>query len=147
MSKIRTLSIFVVAALLLAALVGCESVNASFWPLDKSSNGVYGAPKRPEEVDIFITKKPPYNYKEVGIITYETFSSYNDESSVYAIMRERAAKAGVDGIIILNPQDFCSPPTFLSPYPRGYGYRYGYYDRRGIPDMFRYRASAIVKIK
>ena len=62
-------------------------------------------------------------------------------------MRERAAKAGVDGIIILNTQDFCSPSTFLSPYPRGYGYRYGYYDRRGIPDMFRYRASAIVKIK
>lgn len=127
------------------ALSGCESVNAGFWPIEKVTNGLYGAPKRPEEVDIFITKKPPYDYKEVAIITYETFSSYNDEADVYRIMRERAAQAGVDGIIILAPQQFWSSPTFLTPRPRGY--RYGFFDRPEVPDMFRYRASAIVKIK
>ena len=129
------------AALLLCA---CESANASFWPLDK--NASLGAPKDPSAVEIFITKKPPYPYKEVGIITYETFSAYNDEASVYQIMRERAAKSGVDAIIILNPQEFAGFNTFYSPYPRGRRDRY-YYDRRGIPDMFRYRAAAIVKTK
>lgn len=131
----------------LCAMCGCESVNASFWPLDKSSNGVFGTPKNPANVEVFITKKPAYNYKEVGIITFETFAAYNDEASVYQIMRERAAKAGVDAIIIMNAQEFTSASTFLSPYPRGRGSRYSYYDRRGIPDMYRYRAMAIVKTK
>jgi hypothetical protein len=130
------------------SLCSCESVNASFWAFDKSTNGIFGEPKNPSDVDLFITKKPTYNYKEVGIITYETFAAYNDEASVYQIMRERAAKAGVDAIIILNAQEFSSPPTFLSPYPRGRGGRSAYYyDRRAIPDMYRYRAMAIIKTK
>ena len=127
-----------------AALCACESANASYWPLGRNAPAQYGAPKNPEEVEIFITKKPPYQYKEVGIITYETFSAYNDEASVYQIMRERAARAGVDGIIIMNPQEFASFNAYFSPYPRSRRDRH-FYDRRGIPDMFRYRAAAIVK--
>ena len=58
--------------------------------------------------------------------------------------RERAARAGVDGIIIMNPQEFASFNAYFSPYPRSRRDRH-FYDRRGIPDMFRYRAAAIVK--
>ncbi len=147
--KIILKKIFALSCLLaLFILSGCESVNASFWAFDKSSNGIFGEPKSPKDVDIFIAKKPPYDYEEVGIITFETFSDYNNEASVYQIMRERAAKAGVDGIIILNSQEFSSASSFLHAYPRKRGYRGDYYyDRRGIPDMYRYRASAIVKTK
>ncbi len=127
-------------------LSGCESANASFWAFDKSTNGVFGAPKNPSDVEIFIAKRPSYEYKEVGIITYETFSAYNDEASVYQIMRERAAQAGVDAIIILNAHEYSSSPTFNGYYPRTKRNRRWYYDHRDENDMFRYRASAIVKV-
>ncbi len=136
-----------VCLILLAPFCGCESVNASFWAFDKSTNGVFGTPKAPSQVDLFIAKKPPYDFEEVGIITFETFSDYNNEAAVYQIMRERAAKAGVDGIIILNTQEFSSASAFLHAYPHKRGYRGDYYDRRGPDDMYRYRASAIMKIK
>ncbi len=142
-NKILQKIIALIPILSLVFLCSCESVNASFWPLDKSSNGVFGSPKKPSEVDLFITQHPPYKYKEVGIITYETFSAYNDEASVYQIMRERAAQAGVDGIIIMNAQEFRSSPAF-APYPRT---RRGHYERYAPPDMFRYRATAIMKVK
>ncbi len=142
-NKILAKAFIIISVLSLSFLCGCESVNASFWPIDKSSNGVFGKAKSPSEVEIFITKHPSYKYKEVGIITYETFSAYNDEASIYQIMRERAAQAGVDGIIIMNAQEFKSSPAF-APYPRT---RRGHYERYAPPDMFRYRATAIIKEK
>ncbi len=127
-------------------LGGCESVNASFFPLDSAQVRSYGAPKNPRDVEIFITNKPEYKYREVGILTYETFSSYNDESAVYRILRERAAKLGLDGIIVMNAQEFRSPFLYQGRRGRAYSrYRDMYfYDS---PDMFRYRAMGIVKVK
>ena len=135
---------FAAAGLLL--LGGCESANASFFPLDSAQVRSYGAPKNPQDVEIFITNKPTYKYREVGILTYETFSSYNDESAVYRILRERAAKLGLDGIIIMNAQEFRSPFLYQGRRGRAYArYRDVYfYDS---PDMFRYRAMGIVKVK
>ncbi len=136
-----------IACVLAVGFAGCESANASFFPLDKSSNGIFGAPKNPNEVELFITQKPPYKYREVGIITFETFSQYNDEADVYRIMRERAAKAGVDGLIIMNAQEFMSTSQYLGVPPRGRGRGWWYYDRYGYPDMYRYRAMAIMKVR
>ena len=136
------------AGVLGLGLAGCESANASFFPLDKSSNGVFGKPKNPDEVELFITQKPSYKYREVGIITFETFAQYSDEADVYRIMRERAAKAGVDGLIIMNAQEFVSTSQYLGvPPPRGRGRGWWYYDRYGYPDMYRYRAMAIMKVR
>lgn len=135
-----------VAAAGLSLLGGCESANASFFPLDSAQVHSYGAPKNPQDVEIFVTNKPAYKYREVGILTYETFSTYNDESAVYRILRERAAKLGLDGIIIMNAQEFRSPFLYQGRRGRAYArYRDTYfYDS---PDMFRYRAMGIVKVK
>ena len=142
-STILSKMLVLVPLLAVALMCGCEGVNASFWAIEKTPNGVYGPQKNPSEVELFITQRPSYKYKEVGIITFETFSAYNYEASIYQIMRERAAKAGVDGIIIMNAQEFRSSPAF-APYPRT---RRGHYDRYAPPDMYRYRATAIMKIK
>ncbi len=83
-------------------LSACSGVSAQYYPL---SNAISTrAARHSSEVEVFITKKPEYKYDEMGMITYETPSSYSNEPKVYNVMREKAAEIGADAIIIMDSQ-------------------------------------------
>lgn len=100
----RKLAAVFCAALAAAALSSCGSPGAEFYPLKAGGQRVFGAPKSPAEVEVFITKKPGFPYDELGMITYETSPNFADEPAVYEKLREKAAEVGADGIIIMNSQ-------------------------------------------
>jgi len=106
-SSLKFLLIFVVAVI----LSGCAS-EAKFYPLNASPE--IGAPIPTEQVELFITQKPSYPYRELGLITYTTNGSYpQNEINIFNIMRQKAASIGADGLIILNAQSSVqSYPSF-----------------------------------
>ena len=54
---------------------GCAS-EVQFYPM---SPGYAGEPVPLEDVQLFITQKPPYKYKELGMVTYNTSGGYIPE--------------------------------------------------------------------
>ncbi len=99
--KSKTLAT-ILGALCLLSLGGCLSPEASFSPL--AANFKYGAPTNPADIEVYITKKPDYNYRELGIISYNTNPSQYDEAAVIQIMKKKAAQIGATGIIVMNAQ-------------------------------------------
>lgn len=92
----------ILGALCIFALGGCLSPEASFAPL--AANFKHGVPVSPADVEVFITKKPDYKYRELGIISYNTNPNQYDEAAVIQIMKEKAAQIGATGIIVMNAQ-------------------------------------------
>ncbi len=128
-------------ALLSIAIVmtcSCSAPSASFYPLQPNAPQSYGTSKEPSAVEVFITKKPIYQYQELGMITYEALSAQSDEPAIYNILRAKAAEIGADAIIIMTPQS--SIEQFTTPI----------YDRWGAltennitRSIIKYRAMAI----
>ena len=92
--KSKTLAT-ILGALCLLTLGGCLSPEASFSPL--AANFKYGAPTNPADIEVYITKKPDYNYRELGIISYNTNPSQYDEAAVIQIMKKKAAQIACIG--------------------------------------------------
>ena len=100
-------SLVLCAALLVC---GCAS-EAQFYPMNP---GYVGEPVPVDDVQIFITQKPSYKYKELGMVTYNTGGSYpQNEIDIYQKLREKAAQIGASGVIIMNSQSAVqSFPTY-----------------------------------
>ena len=92
------------ASAFIAFMCGCSAPEASFYPMEGVAGTSFGAPKAAESIQVFVTKKPDYHYKELGIISYGTPSGYSDDPAAYRIMQEKAAQIGADAIIILDAQ-------------------------------------------
>ena len=50
--------------LAVAFLTSCGGGSVEFYPLKRGGSTVFGPPKNPSEVQIFITKKPDFPYEE-----------------------------------------------------------------------------------
>ncbi|CDE83605.1 unknown [Coraliomargarita sp. CAG:312] len=86
---------------LMLIFCGCAS-EVQFYPM---SPGYAGEPVPLEDVQLFITQKPPYKYKELGMVTYNTSGGYpQNEIDIYQKLREKAAQIGASGVIIMNSQ-------------------------------------------
>ena len=81
------------------------------------------APVSPDDVEIFITKRPSYPYAEMGVLSLEAFSD-SSSSDIYERFRVAAAKIGATGVIMLPNQ------TVINSVPR---VNYDYY---GNPIIF-----------
>ena len=122
-----------------ALLCGCSGVSPHFYPLAGNAQFA-GAPRSAESVEIFITKKPEYKYRELGMITYEIPASYSNEPEVYEAMRRKAAEIGADAIIIMDSQSSVeNMPRLTLDY---YGFPYEVSEARSY---IKYRAMAISK--
>ncbi len=125
--------------ILCTLLFACEGVSPRYYPL--SGNETQLSPRPESEVEIFITKKPDYKYKELGMITYEIPSSFSDEPLIYKEMQKKAAQIGADAIIIMDPQStIVNTSKLMLDY---YGYPIETDNPRGF---IKYRAMAISKI-
>lgn len=93
----------IAAALAALALASCGTPSANFYPLG-TGTAQNLAPIPSDKVQLFITKRPDFKYAELGMITYETPSSFSDEPRVYQIMRVKAGEIGADGLIIMDSQ-------------------------------------------
>ena len=77
-------------------LAGCAG-KVSYSPLVTVSR-----PARPaDQVEAFLTHKPPRGYQEIGILTYRAGAAEKD-TSVVRYMREKAGRLGADGILMLG---------------------------------------------
>ena len=122
-------------------LCSCAGPEAEFYPLQKGGENTFGAPKNESDVSIYITKKPDYPYRELGMITLEASPSQADEPMIYGKLRAKAASIGADGIIKMNSQSSVEQMPTLS------------YDAWGAivesnitRSVIKYRAMAIQKI-
>lgn len=93
---------FAVAFCACLFLSACGGDVAEYYPLSGAAQ--VGSPKNPDDVAVFITKKPDYPYEELGLVVYDIPSGYSDEPAVYRILREKAAQVGADAIIIMDNQ-------------------------------------------
>lgn len=104
-AKAAKSSLFAAFAVALCAclfLSACGGEVAEYYPLSGAAQ--VGSPKNPDDVAVFITKKPDYPYEELGLVVYDIPSGYSDEPAVYRILREKAAQVGADAIIIMDNQ-------------------------------------------
>ncbi|WP_257311260.1 hypothetical protein [Geothrix fuzhouensis] len=58
--------------------------------------------KNPDEVEIYISRKPTRPYKEIGMVQYLDWSYRPDEGTIFGKFRIAAARAGADGLIVLD---------------------------------------------
>ncbi len=101
-AKSSLFAAFAVAFCACLFLSACGGEVAEYYPLSGSAQ--VGSPKNPDDVAVFITKKPDYPYEELGLVVYDIPSGYSDEPAVYRILREKAAQVGADAIIIMDNQ-------------------------------------------
>lgn len=104
-AKAAKSSLFAAFAVALCAclfLAACGGDVAEYYPLSGAAQ--VASPKNPDDVAVFITKKPDYPYEELGLVVYDIPSGYSDEPAVYRILREKAAQVGADAIIIMDNQ-------------------------------------------
>ncbi len=138
--KLKSIVIEVQAALYLALLCGCGTPEANFYPLKSDSPERFGEHIPADKVELFITKKPPYKYVELGMVTFETPSSFADEPRIYRVMREKAGEIGADGLIIMTSQ------SSAEDFPRITLDYYGYpIETNTIRSYIKYRGMAIKK--
>ncbi len=102
--KTGKIPIWISTALLSLLLCGCETPDANFYPLTADRATRFGEPRAADKVQLYITKKPAYKYRELGMITFDTPSSFADEPKIYEIMRKKAGEIGADGLIIMTSQ-------------------------------------------
>ena len=121
-------------------LSACAPVEAVYFPFDTPDIKL-GEPRPADTVEIFITQKPKYKYREAGVLAYEAPSSFSNDPEAYSILREKAAQIGADAIIIVDSQssikqfpevnlDFYGNPV-MTDSPRSY---------------IKYRAIAVKKL-
>ena len=84
------------------SMLGCQGIEPQFYPLGTSWQA--GKQRPTNDVEIFITKKPTWQYKELGMITYSTPASFSDEPRIYQLLRAKAGEIGADGLIIMDSQ-------------------------------------------
>ena len=101
-AKSSLFAAFAVAFCSCLFLSACGGEVAEYYPLSGAAQ--VGSPKNPDDVAVFITKKPDYPYEELGLVVYDIPSGYSDEPAVYRILREKAAQVGADAIIIMDNQ-------------------------------------------
>ena len=101
-AKSSLFAAFAVAFCACLFLSACGGEVAEYYPLSGAAQ--VGSPKNPDDVAVFITKKPDYPYEELGLVVYDIPSGYSDEPAVYRILREKAAQVGADAIIIMDNQ-------------------------------------------
>lgn len=101
-AKSSLFAAFAVAFCACLFLAACGGDVAEYYPLSGAAQ--VGSPKNPDDVAVFITKKPDYPYEELGLVVYDIPSGYSDEPAVYRILREKAAQVGADAIIIMDNQ-------------------------------------------
>ncbi len=61
--------------------------------------------RAPGSVVVFSTTQPPQPYTEVGLVEVQQRSSMTGAQDLLALMREKAAEVGCDGLIILGSND------------------------------------------
>ena len=122
------------------SMLGCQGIEPQFYPLGTSWQAVKQRPTN--DVEIFITKKPTWQYKELGMITYSTPASFSDEPRIYQLLRAKAGEIGADGIIIMDSQTSIEQTPHIT------------LDFYGNPvesersrTYIKYRGMAIVKVK
>lgn len=93
-------------ALCLIALTACAGVSkVRYSPLvDVNRPG-----RSAEQVEAFLTQKPPRPYQEIGILTYRAGTA-EEYAAVVQYMREKAAQLGADGIIMMDSSTGPSMP-------------------------------------
>lgn len=101
-AKSSLFAAFAVAFCACLFLSACGGEVAEYYPLSGAAQ--VASPKNPDDVAVFITKKPDYPYEELGLVVYDIPSGYSDEPAVYRILREKAAQVGADAIIIMDNQ-------------------------------------------
>lgn len=105
---------YVFSGILILLLSGCGGSPVTFYPLN---NPAYNESQRklltetdarsrvsPADVVIFVASRPEGEYREVGILSYTTTSTYPNEADIYQMFREKAAEVGADGVILLDPR-------------------------------------------
>ena len=139
MKFMRTILISI-ASTICMIMLGCGSIEPQFYPLGTTWQA--GTPRSADNVEIFITKKPTWQYKELGMITYSTPASFSDEPRIYQLLRAKAGEIGADGIIIMDSQ------TNVEQSPRITLDFYGNpMETETSRTYIKYRAMAISKIK
>lgn len=128
------------ATLACIAMFGCGGIEPQFYPLDNTVKT--DAPRSANQVELFITKKPTWQYKELGMVTYSTPASFSNEPQIYQMLRQKAGEIGADGLIIMDSQTNVEQMLRLT------------LDFYGNPvesersrTYIKYRGMAIVKVK
>jgi hypothetical protein len=85
-------------------LVGC-GVTVNYHRLNAAPADM--DPRDPEDVAVFTTREPPYEYVDVGMLEVRQESIYStvSEKQVFAAMRKAAGKHGCDGLIFMGAAD------------------------------------------
>lgn len=131
----------ILAGLTCITMFGCGGVEPQFYPLTGESVQ-FGNPRSANDVEVFITKKPTWQYKELGMITYSTPASFANEPQIYQLLREKAGEIGADGIIIMDSQ------TNVEQNPRMTLDYYGNpIESETSRTYIKYRAMAISRVK
>ena len=139
MKFLRT-TLLIIASAMCLSMLGCQGIEPQFYPLGTSWQA--GKQRPTNDVEIFITKKPTWQYKELGMITYSTPASFSDEPRIYQLLRAKAGEIGADGIIIMDSQ------TNVEQSPRITLDFYGNpMETETSRTYIKYRAMAISKIK
>jgi hypothetical protein len=139
MKFLRT-TLLIIASAMCLSMLGCQGIEPQFYPLGTSWQA--GKQRPTNDVEIFITKKPTWQYKELGMITYSTQASFSDEPRIYQLLRAKAGEIGADGIIIMDSQ------TSIEQTPRITLDFYGNpTETESSRSYIKYRAMAISKIK
>jgi hypothetical protein len=97
--RLRMMRVAVVLVLVVGGLVGLAGCagKVSYSPLVTVNR-----PARPaDQIEAYLTDKPPREYQEIGILTYRAGSTER-YTSVVRYMREKAGRLGADGIIMLG---------------------------------------------
>jgi len=90
----------VALALSLLALSLTACVHSQIVPFHAEAGGKFGPPISPEHVAIYRTHGPYTSFKELGAISFSTFSP--STNSIYRQLREDAGEAGASAIIDLK---------------------------------------------
>jgi hypothetical protein len=116
-------AILTVSLIALTAFAACAGVSkVRYSPLINLNRPARSA----DQVEAFLTQKPPHPYQEIGILTYRAGTA-EKYANVVQYMREKAAQLGADGVIMM---DSSAGPSM----PIGYV----------IATLTDYRAMAIV---
>ena len=97
---INRLSYLIIISLIFSHFLSCSRVPTPHFALI----GEVSEPKQPETVEIYYTKKPSRNYREIGILSITSWRHQPDDVAIYNILRNAAAEKGADAIIVLESQ-------------------------------------------
>ncbi len=93
----------VIVALSVSACGGGAGVKQDLF-LKYSPINQGASPKNVASIEVFITKKPTKEYRELGIASYTEWDSTKDEISAIDKLKALAASKGGDALILLDTQ-------------------------------------------